>query len=110
MSVALQSLLYVNHGKEKDKMGFARLNDKGEMEVVSVGRDGKVETKILGLAHMCGIAKSRLSSKEILSVLYIDNDAAPQPLREIMKLYVDGKLTQEETAQKLDELAAMNAR
>ena len=42
--------------------------------------------------------------------LYINNEQVSLSLREVIKFFVDGKISQEEAAKKLDELAASETR
>ncbi len=57
------------------------------------------------LKRLCEAAKGYLDmSKEVLTAIYGEGGAAPQPLREVIKDFVDGKLTKEGTIKKLDEL------
>lgn len=51
------------------------------------------------------IAISRLDkSPEALRMIYVDNDMVPQSLKEVISQYLGGKLTREQTIQKLTEL------
>lgn len=59
------------------------------------------------MVDMYRIAADRLdSSPQVLKMIYVDNDTAPKPLREVMSQYLDGKLTKDETAKRLAELKA----
>ncbi|TSC83269.1 MAG: hypothetical protein G01um101419_99 [Parcubacteria group bacterium Gr01-1014_19] len=68
-------------------------------------KDGKLEKVDTSIRRMAEIAKERLDiSKTLLHLLYIKNLAVPEPIREIIKGFVNGKYKREETIQKLDAL------
>ncbi len=77
---------------------------------LQIGGVGGSETKDLiadKMVDMYRIAADRLdNSPQVLRIIYVDNDTAPEPLREVMSQYLDGKLTKDETAKRLAELKA----
>lgn len=85
------------------KRQYAQL--RSQMGVVSKGRaDDFIADRMV---DMYRIAADRLdSSPQVLRMIYVDNDAVPEPLREVMGHYLDGKLTRDETAKRLAELKA----
>lgn len=55
---------------------------------------------------MYRIAKDRLGAgREVIEMIYVDNVSAPEPLRKLMKSYVDGEITKEVATQELDAMA-----
>lgn len=68
-------------------------------------KDGKLEKVDTSLRRMCEIAKERLDTpKTLLTLLYVNNLATPESLREIIKGFVNGKYNKEEAIKKLDAL------
>jgi len=68
-------------------------------------KDGKLSEVDTSLKRVCEIAKSRLDDPKILELIYIDNDDAPEPLRNILKDFIAGKLSKTDVLQKLDQLS-----
>ena len=69
-------------------------------------KGGKLVPMDTGLGRMCEVAKGNLdASPRILGILYIGNADAPEPLRNLMKEFVDKKITKDEAIAKLDQLA-----
>jgi len=73
-----------------------------------IGVDGSGRAKDFiadRMVDMYRIAADRLaSSHEVLRMIYVDNDTTPEPLRNVVGQYVDGKLTKEQATEKLNEL------
>ncbi len=68
-------------------------------------KDGKLEKVDTSLKRMAELAKERLDiGRTLLHLLYISNLATPEPLREIIKGFVNGKYKKEEAIKKLDAL------
>ncbi len=69
-------------------------------------REGEQFKKVdANLQRMAEIAKERLDiPKSLLHLLYVKNLASPEPLREIIKGFINGKYKKEEAIQKLDAL------
>jgi hypothetical protein len=73
---------------------------------MGVAGGGKTEDFIADtMVGMYRIAADRLNGPpEVLRMIYVDNDAAPEPLRNVVGQYVDGKLTKEQATEQLAEL------
>jgi len=58
------------------------------------------------LEQMCEVAKGRLdASPSILRVLYLESPTTPEALRDIMRDFLDGKISKNETIQKLNKFS-----
>ena len=76
----------------------------GGMQVLGADKANFVADRMV---DMYRIARDRLGgSKQVLQMIYVDNEEAPAPLREVVGAYVRGELTEEVATQRLDELAA----
>ena len=57
-------------------------------------------------AQMARVAIDRLDmTKELLAMLYIDNQNTPESLRVVVKDYVDGKISREVAGDRINKLA-----
>lgn len=75
--------------------------------MVEVHSDGTMTEVDTSLKRMCEVAAGRLrASVVVLKMLYVDNDAAPEPLRTLFKDYIEQRKSTEEVAAELKKLAS----
>jgi len=87
--------------RQEVKKQFVAMADG--MQIVGADKANFIAERMV---DMYRIAKDRLGSKQVLQMLYVDNESAPAPLRAVVSAYVQGEIDEDAIAQQLDELAA----
>jgi hypothetical protein len=72
--------------------------------IKTIGAGSSEEGTAYLILQMFDVAKRRLSNKEAMKLVYLENPKAPEGLRNIAERYVNGKIDQPNAEKEIDEM------
>jgi hypothetical protein len=73
-------------------------------EIKTIGAGSSEEGTAYLILQMFDVAKRRLNNKGAIKVVYLDNEEAPQGLRDMMGRYVNDTINQKQAEKEIDEM------